>query len=187
MIYDAVYKDIKRCTFDGKKHMGLNKLIFWITMGSFYVVTAAISDILGVKVEIANMLRNMNRYLKPREFSRNLLAITDKSKIRLEPRGVVLIIGTWNYPFYISLRPLVGAIAAGNCALVKPSEIACHSAQVMAQIIPKYLDNVRGICFISIAAVADVKISYSVGLSIGLLSHSTWRCGADKGPSEASI
>jgi acyl-CoA reductase-like NAD-dependent aldehyde dehydrogenase len=59
-----------------------------------------------------------------------------------DPYGVVLIMGAWNYPFQLSLMPLVGAIAAGNCAIIKPSEVAPASADLMARLIPKYLDQV---------------------------------------------
>jgi acyl-CoA reductase-like NAD-dependent aldehyde dehydrogenase len=59
-----------------------------------------------------------------------------------DPYGVVLIMGAWNYPIQISLLPLVGAIAAGNCAIIKPSEVASASAELMARLIPKYLDQV---------------------------------------------
>ena len=53
----------------------------------------------------------------------------------------VLVIGTWNYPFQLTLVPLCGAMAGGNCVIIKPSEISSHSAAVMAELIPKYLDK----------------------------------------------
>jgi len=59
---------------------------------------------------------------------------------RPDPYGVVLIIGAWNYPLHLSLAPLAGAIAAGNCAVVKPSEISPHTAQAIEQLLTKYLD-----------------------------------------------
>lgn len=60
-----------------------------------------------------------------------------------EPRGVVLVIGAWNYPVQLTLLPLGGAIAAGNCVIVKPSEMAPASAKIIATLLPKYLDQVR--------------------------------------------
>ena len=53
---------------------------------------------------------------------------------------MVLIIGAWNYPLHLTLAPLAGAIAAGNCAVVKPSEISPHTAQAIEQLLTKYLD-----------------------------------------------
>src|ERR1700749_4816127 len=61
--------------------------------------------------------------------------------VEYEPYGTVLIIGAWNYPFYLTLGPGVGAIAAGNTVLLKPSEIAPASAALMAELVPRYLDN----------------------------------------------
>ncbi|KAJ8929821.1 hypothetical protein NQ314_017419 [Rhamnusium bicolor] len=58
-----------------------------------------------------------------------------------EPYGVVLIIGPWNYPFMILISPLIGAIAAGNCVILKPSEIAPNTAQLVEKLVPKYLDT----------------------------------------------
>lgn len=60
--------------------------------------------------------------------------------IRPEPYGVVLIIGSWNYPLHISLAPLTGAISAGNCAVVKPSELSPETANAIANLLPRYID-----------------------------------------------
>lgn len=59
-----------------------------------------------------------------------------------DPYGVVLVIGAWNYPLQLTMAPVAGAIAAGNCVIIKPSEVAPASAKFMAETIPKYLDNV---------------------------------------------
>lgn len=61
--------------------------------------------------------------------------------IHPEPLGVALIIGAWNYPYLVTLCPLIGAIAAGNCAILKPSELAPHSATAMATMVSRYLDQ----------------------------------------------
>jgi aldehyde dehydrogenase (NAD+) len=61
--------------------------------------------------------------------------------IEYEPYGTVLIIGAWNYPFYLTLGPAVGAIAAGNAVVLKPSEIAAASSHLMAELVPRYLDR----------------------------------------------
>lgn len=62
-----------------------------------------------------------------------------------DPYGVVLVIGAWNYPLQLTMAPVAGAIAAGNCVIIKPSEVAPASAKFMAETIPKYLDNVSTI------------------------------------------
>ena len=61
--------------------------------------------------------------------------------VEYEPYGVVLIIGAWNFPFALTLGPLVGALAAGNAVVLKPSELAPASSALMAELIPKYLDR----------------------------------------------
>ncbi|KXN90231.1 Aldehyde dehydrogenase, dimeric NADP-preferring [Leucoagaricus sp. SymC.cos] len=64
-----------------------------------------------------------------------------KPTVRKEPKGVALIIAPWNYPVILSLQPLYGAIAAGCCAVIKPSEIAPSYSRLLAELVPKYLDN----------------------------------------------
>lgn len=61
--------------------------------------------------------------------------------VHSEPYGICLIIGAWNYPFLLNLSPLIGAIAAGNCVIIKPSELASHSAAAVGRMIANYLDN----------------------------------------------
>uniref|UniRef100_H3AIB9 Aldehyde dehydrogenase 3 family member B1 n=1 Tax=Latimeria chalumnae TaxID=7897 RepID=H3AIB9_LATCH len=65
----------------------------------------------------------------------------DDCFIKSEPFGVTLIIGAWNYPVHLVLIPLIGAIAAGNCAVLKPSEVSEHTAKILSELIPKYLDK----------------------------------------------
>ena len=63
------------------------------------------------------------------------------SYIRHEPFGVVLIFGSWNYPYIVTIKPLIQAIVAGNCCVVKPSEMAPASSSAMKKLIEKYLDK----------------------------------------------
>ena len=100
-------------------------------------------EIAVIKNSIAHALNEMDDFLKPRPAKAPLkLKIKYSAYIQYQPYGVVLIIGAWNYPYQLCLVPLVGAIASGNCALLKPSELSENSAKLMEQLIPKYLDNV---------------------------------------------
>jgi acyl-CoA reductase-like NAD-dependent aldehyde dehydrogenase len=63
-------------------------------------------------------------------------------EIRKDPYGVVLIIGAWNYPIQLTLLPMIGAIAAGNCVILKPSEVASATMQYLCDTLPKYMDMV---------------------------------------------
>ena len=90
--------------------------------------------------EVNFFLKHMEDFMKPEKVSTNLLNIPGKSFIMPEPLGVVLIIGPWNYPFQLLFVPLIGAIAAGNCVMLKPSEFASHAEKVMQQIIGEAFD-----------------------------------------------
>ena len=70
-----------------------------------------------------------------------LFGTLGKARIRKEPLGVALIIGAWNFPLVVTLMPLTAAISAGCCVMLKPSEIAAASQDLLAEIIPKYLDS----------------------------------------------
>ena len=70
-----------------------------------------------------------------------LLGTLCKARIRKEPLGVALVIGAWNFPFVVALSPLVAAVSAGCCVLVKPSEIAVASQNSMKELVDKYLDQ----------------------------------------------
>lgn len=85
--------------------------------------------------EINATLKHLHHWMKPEKVKTNLLNLPSSSYIMNEPLGVVLIIGPWNYPLQLLLTPLVGAIAAGNCAVLKPSEFAPATAAVMQKII----------------------------------------------------
>lgn len=75
---------------------------------------------------------------------KGLSNLFDSVEIRKDPYGVVLVIGAWNYPLQLSLLPMIGAMAAGNCVILKPSEVATATAKYLYETIPKYLDMVRG-------------------------------------------
>lgn len=88
--------------------------------------------------EISYTINNLKSWAKPKKASVPLSSLFAKAKVISEPLGIVLIIGPWNYPFSLIIAPLIGAIAAGNCAIIKPSEIAIHTSNIVAQLIGKY-------------------------------------------------
>ena len=93
------------------------------------------SEIGLVLKEIGYLQRHLARWATDRRRATPLLLLGSRSRLHYEPRGTVLIIAPWNYPFNLSLMPLVGAIAAGNCAVVKPSGEAPHTAACLQQLI----------------------------------------------------
>jgi len=99
------------------------------------------SEIAFIAAEIALTRKKLRSWTKAERVSTSLVGQPGKSRIYREPLGVVLIIGPWNYPLQLLLVPLVGAIAAGNCAIVKPSEVAPASSALVASRLPEYVDR----------------------------------------------
>lgn len=104
-------------------------------------ISAYSYEIMGLLGEIDMAMENLHTWAAPQPVKKNLMTISDEVYIRSEPLGVVLVIGAWNYPLVVCLQPVVGAIAAGNAVVIKPSEVSEHTAKVLEKIIPRYLDK----------------------------------------------
>jgi len=107
------------------------------------------SEIGIMYAEINHAIKHLRRWMKPQRISTPMVLHPSSSRIYAEPLGVVLIIGPWNYPFQLLLAPLVGAIAAGNCAVIKPSDNTKHTAAVVEKLIKatfssNYISVVQG-------------------------------------------
>jgi aldehyde dehydrogenase (NAD+) len=111
-IYDALYADLKKSPEES-----------WVT------------EIGLVIAEINNALKHIHGWAQPERVPTNLVNLPSVSKIIKEPLGVVLIIAPWNYPFHLLVNPLIGAIAAGNCTVLKPSEFAPATDSIVKRII----------------------------------------------------
>ncbi|HHX79619.1 MAG TPA: aldehyde dehydrogenase [Acholeplasmataceae bacterium] len=110
---------------------------------------AYMTEIGIVLEEIRYILKRFKSWAKPKKVKTPLAQFPAKSKIYSEPYGVVLIMSPWNYPFQLTIAPLVGAIAAGNCALVKPSNYSPKTSEAIAKLIektfePEYITVVLG-------------------------------------------
>lgn len=99
------------------------------------------ADIAFLSREVAQMRKRLPAWARPERVATPLFAWPGKSCILREPLGVVLIIAPWNYPVQLALGPLIGALAAGNCAVVKPSELASATSALLATMVPQYLDS----------------------------------------------
>ncbi|XP_021699434.1 aldehyde dehydrogenase, dimeric NADP-preferring isoform X10 [Aedes aegypti] len=91
--------------------------------------------------DIRNTIFNFREWVKPEKPEKTMVNIMDGVYIYKDPYGVVLVIGAWNYPLQLTLVPVAAAIAAGNCVLIKPSEVAGATSKFIAETIPKYLDS----------------------------------------------
>jgi acyl-CoA reductase-like NAD-dependent aldehyde dehydrogenase len=101
---------------------------------------ACTAEIDFVRKEASHARKHLRRWSRPQRAATPLAIQPGKSFVEAAPYGVALIIGAWNYPFQLVLGPLVGAIAAGNCAVIKPSEMAARSSALLKQLVERYLD-----------------------------------------------
>ncbi|MGE0311673.1 MAG: aldehyde dehydrogenase family protein [Lautropia sp.] len=116
-IADALKADFGKCAFET-----------WLTE-----IASTLSD-------VDHALKHLKRWARPRKVATPISNQPGGSSIVHEPLGVVLIIAPWNYPFLLQVGPLVGAVAAGNCALLKPSELTPRTSALLADLVPAYLD-----------------------------------------------
>ncbi|PSR19401.1 aldehyde dehydrogenase family protein [filamentous cyanobacterium CCP3] len=114
-IIDAAKQDLGRPEFEG------------------YIEVAVIG-------ELDYVIKHLRRWAKPRRANLALSQMPGSAWVQPEPLGVALIIGPWNYPFQLNISPLMGAIAAGNCAILKPSELAPATSAVLARLIEETFD-----------------------------------------------
>lgn len=125
-ICEALYKDFKKPKFE-----------------SFA------TEILFVKKELKTAIKNLHKWSKPQRIKSSILNFPSSDYIYSQPYGSVLIIAPWNYPFHLSISPLIGAIAAGNTAVIKPSEHTSNTSAVIEEIIksifnPEYVEVILG-------------------------------------------
>lgn len=119
-------EDIRKALYDDfQKHPAETD------MWEIYVVLSA----------IRHAARNLRRWMTPQSVDTPITFIGSTSYLQYEPKGVVLIIAPWNFPINLTLSPLVSAIAAGNCVMIKPSELTPHSSAMMAKMVRELFDE----------------------------------------------
>jgi len=100
-----------------------------------------LTEIFPVTTEIKHNIRNLRRWMKEKRVDTPPALLGSKSYIKYEAKGVVLIITPWNFPINLSFSPLISAIAAGNCIILKPSEITSNAAKIIKKIINKIFNT----------------------------------------------
>ena len=98
-------------------------------------------EILAVRQELKLCRRQLRRWMRPRPVPVPLAQKPGRAEVIREPLGCVLIIGPWNYPFHLTLQPLISALAAGNTAVVKPSEQAPATAALITRLLQRHLPS----------------------------------------------
>ena len=111
-ICDALYADFKKSEFE--------------------TLLSETQYILG---ELNDAIKKIHSWTREKTISASLINFPSSAKIIKEPYGTVLIIAPWNYPFQLAISPLIGAIAAGNTAIIKPSELTPNTATIISEII----------------------------------------------------
>src|SRR6202171_4124606 len=103
-------------------------------------VEAWLGDVASTKAEAAFARKHLKKWMRRRRASLPVSQLPGRAWVQYDPLGVVWVIGPWNYPVYLSLAPLVAAVAAGNCAVIKPSELASATSALLARLLPHYVD-----------------------------------------------
>jgi aldehyde dehydrogenase (NAD+) len=101
---------------------------------------AWLGDIASTKAEAVFARKHFRKWMKPQRQSLPLAQMPGRAWVQYDPIGVVLVIGPWNYPFFLCMSPVVAAVAAGNGAVIKPSELAPATSELIARLVPQYLD-----------------------------------------------
>lgn len=99
-----------------------------------------LADVASTGTEAAYARKHFRTWMKPRRTGLPMAIRPGRAWVQYDPVGVVLIIGPWNYPFFLCMSPLVAAVAAGNGGVIKPSELAPATSAVIARLVPQYLD-----------------------------------------------
>jgi aldehyde dehydrogenase (NAD+) len=102
---------------------------------------AWLADIASTAGEAKDAAKNVRKWMRRKYRLLEMSQLPGRGWIEYEPYGTVLVIGAWNFPFVLTLGPAIGAIAAGNTMVLKPSEVCPASSALMAELVPKYLDN----------------------------------------------
>lgn len=151
LIFNAVYADLRKPAIEA--------------FGSEVLVTLS---------EIKFVLKYLKTWMKPKKVGTPINLFPSSSYIYTEPLGVALIVAPWNYPFALTIQPLIGAIAAGNCAILKPSEHTLHTSQAIAKIIndnfdPNFIIAIEGGIETNQALLAEKfdHIFFTGGTAIG--------------------
>ncbi|KAJ2893748.1 hypothetical protein MKZ38_008285 [Zalerion maritima] len=159
--FDELYQAVRNTFATGKtKSLAWRKWqlkqFWWMIVDNEEAITAALhqdlgrheietlsSEIRGLKDDVLEHIDHLEQWAadEPVAGAGLIFGTLGKARIRKEPLGVVLVIGPWNFPFLLTLQPVLAAIAAGCCVVVKPSELAVASERLMARLVAEYMDS----------------------------------------------
>lgn len=122
-IYEALQSDLRKSHFE-----------------------AAVTELIFVYGELNFAIKHLSSWTRPKRVGKAITSLTAKNRIYYEPKGVCLIISPWNYPFQLLMSPLISAIAAGNCIVLKPSELSPATSSVINTLIKECFDEQEICC-----------------------------------------
>lgn len=135
LIFEALKKDLRKSEFE-----------------------SALTEIYFVYAEIEFALKHLASWMKPKKVAASFSNFFTKNRIYYEPKGVSLIIAPWNYPFQLLIAPLISAIAAGNTAILKPSELSSSTAALVCKLINNHFESREVACFEGDASVSEALL-----------------------------
>lgn len=135
-IYEALQHDLRKCRFE-----------------------AAVTELLFILSEIDFAIKNVGDWMQPKSAGKTVSNLLAKNRIYQEPKGVCLIVAPWNYPFQLLMSPLISAIAAGNCVILKPSELSSETSSIIARIVEDCFEEQEIACFEGDADIATALLS----------------------------
>lgn len=134
-IYHALQSDLRKSTFE-----------------------SAVTELIFIYGELDFAIKKLKGWMAPKVIGKTLSNPFAKNRLYYEPKGVCLIIAPWNYPFQLTMSPLISAIAAGNCAMVKPSELSPATSQVVRELITEVFEETEIACFEGDAEVSTALL-----------------------------
>ncbi len=103
-------------------------------------IEADIGDVYKIITDVKHARAHLAKWMRPKKVATPISQLGSSSYIHHEPKGVVLIISPWNFPFTLTFGPMISAIAAGNCIMLKPSELTPHASAMIRTIVQELFD-----------------------------------------------
>lgn len=135
-IFSALQKDLRKSTFE-----------------------SAVTELYFIYGELTHAIKNLNSWMRPRRIGKTWTSPFTRNRIYSEPKGQCLIISPWNYPFQLTMSPLISAIAAGNCVIVKPSELSVETSKIVQVIINEAFEEREIACIEGDAGISTFLLT----------------------------
>lgn len=119
---------------------------------------SAVTELIFTYAELDFAIKNIKHWMKPKRIGRTWTNFFARNRLYYEPRGVCLILAPWNYPFQLVMGPIISAIAAGNCVIVKPSELSPATSKIIHALLAEAFEENEVACFEGDAGLANALL-----------------------------